>query len=88
MNNPVMLDLNNNYLNIGDEIIFANNGRLWKGKLIGVSGPTCHSCTVSIPELHGRITTLKLVKSREPRIITKTMQKNLDIIKSKRLMKV
>lgn len=61
-----MRDFFGQELNIGDQVIYANDGRLWKGKLCSVSGPLCNTCQVTVPELNGRVVTLKLKNSRVP----------------------
>ena len=92
MTDVVMYDLLDQPLRIGDEVIYANSGRLWKGKLLYVSGLTCGSCQITVPELGGRVVTLQLRKSRTPSYIRISQRKLIETgefkIKSSRLIKI
>jgi len=87
-----MHDLMNKPLFVGDEVVYANGGRLYRGTLFSISGPTCNSCVVAVPELNGRLVTLKLRKSRIPFNVLRSQLKDVEsgrlVIISQRLMKV
>lgn len=92
MSDIVMYDMLGLPLRLGDEVLYANGGRLWRGKLFSVSGPTCNSCIVTVPKLNGRAVTLQLRKSRIPYNIKLSQRKDIESgkikISSTRLAKI